>query len=90
MAGVSFRVVLDSRIIVRRNPWLVAGLSMSQINQAQVQLGAQPQTPLTQSGECVVIGMRHVGDSRGSDPNASGDAGYRHADDCAQRRVTCG
>ncbi len=64
--GVSFMVEMDSRLIVRRNPWQVVGLNMSQINQAPLQIG-QYYTPLSQSGEYVVVGIRHVGDSRGED-----------------------
>ena len=63
-AGVEFTVELDSRLIVRRNPWIVVALNMSQINQFALSPG-QIVAPFSQSGEYVVVGVRHIGDSRG-------------------------
>lgn len=61
--GVDFRVLLDSRLTARV-PAMQAQLKNAVIEQARFQIN-QYQSLLTQDGVYFVIGVRHVGDTRG-------------------------
>ena len=62
--GVTFRVLLDARMLLRRNPPVIVQLNMTQITQLTLQLGQQRPAPFEQTGNYLVGGVTHAGDSR--------------------------
>lgn len=61
--GVNFKVLLDSRIKMAA-PLPQVKLALQYIRQAQLQIGTLPARPLV--SQYVVVGVRHVGDTRGN------------------------
>lgn len=66
--GVNFRVLLDSRLKVKR-PGMQAKLDMTQIRQLPLTFGASQSVvaPFEKTGTYIIAGVRHHGDTRGND-----------------------
>ena len=64
--GVSFTVLLDSRLTITAQPQLIKVDSSAIIEQAPASFGAPPPV-LSQNGQYAVVGLGHVGDTRGNE-----------------------
>ena len=64
--GVTFRIMLDSRMILKKNPPVVVQLNMTQIKQIALYPG-NLLAPFELSGNYLVAGVRHTGDSRSNE-----------------------
>lgn len=73
--GVSFKVLLDPRLQIKSDAWLVVKIDNSLIRFAKKQIGDTVLNVLDQDGVYAVGGVRFTGDTRGNDWYAEVD-GY--------------
>jgi len=64
--GVVFRVLMDPRIKIQYPP-IAVEIDNSAIRQLSINVGQGYLAPLASDGVYIVIGVRHVGDTRGND-----------------------